>query len=152
MDNKLLVGLAAGVTALALVFTTTPLTTDTTCATETTSPVDSMAMVSGTIRWVSSTQWIVLDDAGHTPTGISSVTLLPDRVRVNYNFTATKVSSLQVTPDEAFSSASVRVGASVGLTYADIYFYMGTSQTPVNPALLSKSGANVWLTGFFNIG
>jgi len=108
--------------------------------------------ISGTIRWVNSTTWEPVADAGHTPTGITSVTVLSDRVRVNYDFTAEKVSSFQATPDEAFASADVRVGASVGLTYADIFFYMPAyGSTPVNPALLSKAGANVWLTGWFEV-
>lgn len=108
-------------------------------------------IVSGTIRWVDRTSWIVLDDAGHTPTGISHVELRADRVRVHYTFDSASVGSLQVTPDESFSSAGVRTGASVGLSFADVFFYMGTSATPVNPSLLSKSGANVWITGLFNM-
>lgn len=113
-------------------------------------PVSTIPDVSGTIRWVNNTTWTVLNDAGHTPEGIASVQMMTDRVRVHFTFTATKVSSFQATPDEAFASADVRVGASVSYAYADIYFYMPASgSTPVNPALLSKAGANVWLTGWF---
>lgn len=106
--------------------------------------------VSGTIRWVNSTTWTVLNDTGHTPTGISSVQLLPAAVRVNYDFTATKVSSCQVTPDEGFTSIDVRVGASVGFTKLDVYFYtLAGGSTPVNPATLNKANANVWITCWF---
>jgi len=107
------------------------------------------AEVAGTIRWVSSTSWAALDDAGHTPVGIDSVAVLPDRVRVYYDFTATKVHALHVTPDEAFTSASVRCGASVGLLYADVFCYMPGSTTPVDPALLTKPGGNIWISGTF---
>lgn len=106
--------------------------------------------VHGTIRWVDASEWEVLNDTGHEPMGISSVELMSDRVRVHYTFTADKVLSLQATPDEAFASADVRVGASVAVSHADIYFYSPTyGSTPINPALLSKSGANVWLSGWF---
>ncbi|MBT2484850.1 MULTISPECIES: hypothetical protein [unclassified Microbacterium] len=107
--------------------------------------------ISGTIRRVSATAWQAINDAGHTSTGIASVELKLDRLRVHYTFTAAKVSSFHATPDEQFTAANVRVGASVGLAYADIFFYMGTSVTPVNPALLSKENANVWLTGWFHM-
>ena len=107
-------------------------------------------LLSGTIRWVNSTTWTVLNDTGHADTGLDYPQLMADRVRVHYDECAQTVGSLQVTPDESFQSAGVRVGASVGLCYADIYFYMGTSTTPVDPSLLSKSGANVWITGLMN--
>lgn len=108
-----------------------------------------MYFLSGTIRRVSASAWDVVDDAGHCSRGIASVELRADRVRVHHDFTAWKVSSLQATPDDAFSASNVRVGASVGYAYTDIYFYMGASSAPVSPALLSKAGANVWLTGWF---
>lgn len=104
--------------------------------------------ISGTMRWVSPTEWATICDDGHEPTGIARVERRADRVRVHYDFTASKVGSLQVTPDEQFASASVRVGASVGLSYADVFFYM-SGTAPVDPALLTKKSANVWLTGHF---
>jgi len=106
--------------------------------------------VSGTIRWVDSETWIALNDAGHRPSGIASVEPLADRVRVTYSECAEKVGHLQATPDEQFAAAGVRVGASVGLCYADVFFYMGASDVPVNPGLLSRQGANVWLSGEFD--
>ena len=104
--------------------------------------------LSGSIRLYSGS-WATISDAGHTPTGFGQIETLADRVRVHYDFPVTSVSSVQVTPDEAFTAAGVRLGASVGLNHVDILFYMGTSQTPVNPALLTRAGANVWITGFF---
>ncbi len=105
--------------------------------------------VMGTIRWVSPTQWAAVNDTGHQSVGISSVEVLPDRLRVHYTFTADKVVVMQVTPDEAFTSASVRCGASAGLTYTDVYCYMPGSSTPVDPSLLTKKWANIWLDGTF---
>lgn len=109
-----------------------------------------LLFLGGTIRRSSSTTWFVIQDGTHEPVGISSVDCLVDRVRVHYNFTAGKVVSFHATPDEAFTSVDVRCGASVGLGYADIFFYMpSTGSTPIQPGLLSKASANVWLTGWF---
>lgn len=115
-----------------------------------TGPVPDPGFVSGTIRWVDANTWTVLDDATHTPTGIQSVQLSRPYVRVDYTFTATEVGSCQVTPDEAFTAAGVRVGTSVGLDGMNIYFFMGDSATPVNPSLLSRANANVWITCHHN--
>lgn len=94
--------------------------------------------------------WSVISDDTHTPVGVASVQVFPDRVRVFYDFAAVSVMSLQATPDEAFAAADVRVGASVGIDYVDIYFYLPAyGTTPVNPALLTREGANVWITGWF---
>jgi len=106
-------------------------------------------MVSCTIQRVNSTTWAVINNTAHRPLGVLSVVLYSTYVRVNYDFTAVHVSSVQVTPDESFAAPDVRVGTSVGLSYMNIYFYMGTSSTPVDPSLLSTAGANVWITGTF---
>ena len=108
--------------------------------------------VAGTIRWASPTSWIVLDDAGHAPVGLAYVDVLPDRLRVHYTFTADKINVVHVTPDEAFSAAGVRCGVSVGLSYADVFCYMAGSSTPVDPALLTKAGGNLWISGTFELG
>lgn len=148
--RRLITAIAAVLAVLA--FATSPTTVDTApAATVTASPIDCAQWVSGTIRWTSPTTWATVDDTAHRSTGIAAVVLYPDHLRVDYTFTATTVSSLQVTPDEAFTSAGVRFGASVGLDHADIYAYMPAyGTTPVNPALLTKAGANVWLTGLFD--
>jgi len=102
-------------------------------------------IVQGTIRWQSPTSWTSITDDGHTNTGIANVELLPDRVRIHYTQTATRVRVCTTTPDEAFTAAAVRTGASAALTHVDILFYMGTNTSPVNPALLTRKGANVWV-------
>jgi hypothetical protein len=108
-----------------------------------------MFFLSGTVRRMSATSWVALEDVGHTSRGIADVELRSDRVRVHHAFTAWKVSSFQATPDDSFTAAGVRVGASVSYGYTDLLFYMGASQVPVDPSLLSRAGANVWLTGWF---
>lgn len=107
--------------------------------------------VSGVLRWCSSTSWMTVEDAGHESRGIASIELRADRVRVHYSFTAVSVSSVQLSVDDEFAAANVRVGHSVGLSYTDVYFYMGSSSARVNPALLTRAGANVFFTGWFNL-
>ena len=82
------------------------------------------------------------------PTGPSKRITTTSPGLISPAFTAEKVSSLQATPDESFAAANVRVGASVALDHADIFFYMPSyGSRPVPPSLLSKSNANVWITG-----
>ena len=106
--------------------------------------------ISGTIRWMDAHTWAVVDDAAHRATGIARVELRADRVRVHYAFTAETIGDVQVTPDEGFSSAGIRPSASVGLSYADVFFHRDGSAEPINPALLSKANANVWISGEFD--
>lgn len=112
-------------------------------------------IVACTIRRVSGTVWEALNDSGHAPTGVQSVTIEgANRVRITYDFTASKVVTLMATLDEAFaaSTALVRCGASVGLTFADIYFYTSAGgATPVDPGTLSTANANVWIYGIFEV-
>lgn len=118
-----------------------------------TSPGTGVRFVGGTLRRVSSTSWEVLNDAGHAPVGIASVSIVGgDRLRVTYNFTASKVVTFSVTPDDAFAGIAnvLKMGPSVGLSYTDIYLYLGaTTTTPVDPGALSTPGANLWISGIF---
>lgn len=105
--------------------------------------------VGGSIRWASKTKWGFIDDATHQPYGVSRVEVRKDRVRIHFDFKATQVRDFDISVDESFASVNVRAGSSVGLSYADVFFYMGSKSKPVNPALLSKAGANVWFSGSF---
>jgi len=112
-------------------------------------PEPTVEEVGGTIRWMDKKTWAVLDNATHVPFGVSSVELRKDRVRIHFTFAASQVRTFDVSVDEAFASSNVRVGTSVGLRHADVFFYMGTNKAPVNPAQLSRAGANVWFSGSF---
>lgn len=112
--------------------------------------MSKLNQIGACLRRKSLTEWCVLDDAGHTPVGADRVEIVgKNRVRLHYDFTAHKVVTFSATPDEQFAAANVRCGASVGLRYADIYFYMGASSVPVDPGLLAKAGANIWVHGLF---
>jgi len=70
--------------------------------------------------------WDYIDDATHAPNGFNtiSVTGTPPRALVlDYNFTASKVSSLVATQDEVYIQDNVMIGASVGTTSATYYVY-----------------------------
>lgn len=109
-------------------------------------------MVACTLRRVNSTTWEFLNDSGHTPTGVASVSITSTYVRLTYNFTATKVVTGIATPDESFAAvAGMRIGASVGLTFMDIYTYIGTNTAPSDPGALSTAGANIWVYGVFEV-
>lgn len=112
--------------------------------------MNELRQIGACLRRTGLTSWVCLDDSGHTSVGVESVEIVgKSRVRVRYDFTADKVVTFSCTPDEVFTAAGVRCGASVGLSYADIYFYMGASKVPVDPGLLSAAGANVWVSGLF---
>lgn len=57
----------------------------------------------------------ILNDAAHTPHGVSHVTQDDTFIKLWYNFTAVTVNVANVTPDEAFARAGYTAGPSVGL-------------------------------------
>lgn len=106
------------------------------------------------LRRIDATTWGALEDAAHSATNVTSVARMVDRVRVTYDFTAGKVVTFAATLDEAFAAWTglLRVGASVGTTYADLYFYTsGSAGAPIDPGTLSTAGANVWVYGLFEV-
>lgn len=104
--------------------------------------------VFGTLRRVSNTQWEILNNASHKSLGLASVQVFADRLQLNFERSYLFVGYLHTSWDEGFAKAAVRIGPSVGLSFANICFYMGAAGTaPVNPGLLSAAGANVWVDG-----
>ncbi len=88
-----------------------------------TSPSNAnMAMISGAIRKKGGT-WGLIDDAGHTPTGISGVTDRGNYLEVFYDFVAEQVSSLIVTADETYAVQGYSFGASAGFSSAKVYAF-----------------------------
>lgn len=83
-------------------------------------PGTSTRIVAGTIRNTGS-GFELLNDAGHVPTGISSVTTNSTAITLGLGFTASKVLSLIAAPDETFAQAGYVFGPSVGLSSIDIY-------------------------------
>lgn len=107
--------------------------------------------VSGTIRSTSLDNWTVLNNSEHEPTNILSVKSFPGYVRINYTFTASKVHYLIATPDETFAGRGYIIGASVGLSYSNIYIYkyINGVVTLIDPQTIASSGGNIWIVGEF---
>lgn len=100
--------------------------------------------LSAVIRCTAGT-WAALNDAGHTPYGVTSVTSSSTWVRV-YHAPIGHVSSTQVTTDEAYVQDDVTVGASVALGYVQLHF--AQHGAAVNPSTLCIPGSNVWVTSW----
>lgn len=77
--------------------------------------------------------WIMLNNTGHTPKGISSVSIVNDNLRVTYDKTYSKVITGFADSDETFLSVGVNFGASLGLSYSDI----SVNQTAIASGLLT---------------
>jgi hypothetical protein len=65
--------------------------------------------------------WSTISDSAHNSMGVLSVAADTSKIRINYDFTATKIHTLVCTPDESFAQRGITFGASVGTTYSDIY-------------------------------
>ena len=68
--------------------------------------------------------WEMIDDSQHTPINVESVTDSSSAVTINYSFTASKVGTLVVTPDETFCKMGLFCGASVGLALSAISMHI----------------------------
>ena len=116
----------------------------------------------GTLRRVSTTEWEILDDSGHTPVRLHSVEIVSTTFRgatakcLKLTFAADGGSAavafddvgwLVTQWDVLFAASGVRVGPSVGLGHALLFFFMGDSAVPVDPGALSVAYANVWVGG-----
>src|SRR5699024_4940735 len=76
-------------------------------------------LVAGAIRKKGG-EWALIDDEGHTPSGIVSGTDRGADLRIHYGFTAKKVVSLVAVPDEPYAVQEDSLGASAGLDGATI--------------------------------
>ncbi|TFI30175.1 hypothetical protein [Streptomyces sp. 4R-3d] len=101
--------------------------------------------------------WHILTDVGHRPSGITGITTHANRLEIAHPVDAIRVSSVQVTPDEALAARGVRVGISVGLDRSFLYLYTAPPPTgggpakPRNPADLAVPDGNLWITGFMEV-
>ena len=64
--------------------------------------------------------WNVINSGGHRESGIASVVTNVASITINYSFTASNVASLIVVTDETLALGGYTVGASAGLSSADI--------------------------------
>lgn len=79
-------------------------------------------VLSGVVRNVAGV-WDFIDDAGHTPTNLLSLTDIDVyTLRVNYGETYGKVSTFTLCPDDALAPYGVNLGSDVGTSFANITF------------------------------
>ena len=104
-------------------------------------------VVAGAIRKTNGV-WGLIDDAGHTPSGIVSVADRGNDLRIHYGFTAKKVVSLVVTADESYNILGYSFGASVGLDGTTIKI---TNNRQLNAGGYIAYNGTEWAFGTGNI-
>ena len=102
-------------------------------------------LVAGALRKTDG-EWGLIHDSGHTPSGIESVTDRGADLRIHYGFTAKKVVSLVVVPDETYAVLGYSFGASVGLDGSTIKI-MNHRQVNAGGYLYYTSDGWMTLTG-----
>jgi hypothetical protein len=106
----------------------------------------------GTIRNTGA-GWYVIDDAGHTPDGITIGTVTSTSVRVYYP-ACDVITSVIVSVDDTYAQDfSLVVGASVGLTYLVLTGSVkdgsdsGYLPDVWNPTVDYAGSSNIWISG-----
>lgn len=65
--------------------------------------------------------WAFIADSGHRPVGFSGISTTPGgAIKLDYDFTASRVVTLSVNVDETYAKQGIIAGASVGATFATI--------------------------------
>lgn len=94
--------------------------------------------------------WYIISDTDHKPLGVSTVDTNSDHIRVHYDFTANDVHTLVAAPDETYILSDVQVGASIGLSYANIYFKRVGTTGWLDPTTLTETYGNINVIGLFS--
>ena len=90
--------------------------------------------------------WYLINDADHIPMNVASVSQTSTFITLNLGFTASKVISFVVCPDETFAKMGITCGASVGLSTVSIQpsallaadvVYNGTTVSVAPPSYFS---------------
>jgi hypothetical protein len=105
-------------------------------------------MVSGVIRNTGD-GWELITDDFHDSINVESVSNGKLAITVNHSFTAKKVVSFVVTPDETFVKEGLTAGASVGLDKTNIYLTKLGSNSYSDPNKIINSKGNFWFQGMF---
>lgn len=97
--------------------------------------------------------WHILNDDDHQPIGVSSIYKDQyDFLVLVYSFTATKVHSMVVQPDEYYGCVNQHIaGVSVGLSQAYIALAKTGVDGMVDPDTLTYANGNFWVMGEFTV-
>ena len=104
-------------------------------------------VVAGVIQHDGGSGWQLIPGGSHDDINISTVVADSTKIRVTYTFTATKAVVGMATPDETFINGNYATGASVGLTFMDIY--IAQAGVAKNPTTTNIANANIWIFGIF---
>lgn len=92
--------------------------------------------------------WAYIDDVDHRPTGMSTVEVVGDVLRVNYGVTGVRVLTHIVGTDETMAALGMTCGPSVGLAYSDIKMFLPfacwVEKTAGVWAFGASDGCNPW--------
>lgn len=105
-------------------------------------------IVSGVIRNTGN-GWELISDTAHEPLHIESVSNNNSAITIDYSFTAKKVVSFVVTPDETFVRNGLNAGSSVGLDKSLIYLSEQGTGVYSDPNEVISSKGNFWFYGIF---
>jgi len=106
--------------------------------------------VIGVLRNNSGT-WEAIDNSGHSPVNIESVSATTSGITVNFTFTASKVRTFIVGVDETYAGMGYVCGASAGFDNAIIK--CAVSGTYINHIIDSQVPySNLWIYGVFDDG
>lgn len=67
--------------------------------------------------------WFAIDDSGHKPIGVSSITETAAGIEINYSFTVQEVISTSCVADETLGSLDISAGCSVGLSKTTVSIF-----------------------------
>lgn len=80
-------------------------------------------VVAGVLKADGAGNWSVIDDAGHSPMFTGTISIVSGKIRIGYDFTANKIKSFILAPDDILAAQGLLVGGDVGLSYANVAFY-----------------------------
>jgi hypothetical protein len=101
-----------------------------------------MRVLAGVIKNSAGT-WAYINDTGHEPINLSTISQDSSNIILGYGIVASKVGAFEVTVDETLAKYGLIVGASVGVSTASIRLYMPFS------CLVDNTGAIAAIPNFF---
>lgn len=117
------------------------------------SPHTNIVHVAGALRIFEDHKWNFIRDNLHEPINSKSVEVIDDHIRVNFTFTANKIGTLLVNVDEQYASLGMICGASIDLSYANIYCYVLNNghMEKIRPEKMYMPGSNLFYSGDFEV-
>lgn len=92
--------------------------------------------------------WYFLDDAGHAPLGVASITNDSTYIYVNYDQPATLIHSFLCDTDETYPYI---IGAGVNPTYAAMAVRNPSTGALIDPTTLTTADGNFWFRGYVTV-